>query len=52
MISHKLSLTKNLDRIVVLDQGEIIEQGTHEELMQLEGVYAEMFNLQLENYTS
>ncbi|MGL4373700.1 MAG: ABC transporter ATP-binding protein, partial [Turicibacter sp.] len=52
MISHKLSLTKDLDKIYVLDNGKLIEEGSHEELMKLKGTYAKMFNLQLENYTN
>ncbi|MNJ05586.1 putative multidrug resistance ABC transporter ATP-binding/permease protein YheH [compost metagenome] len=38
------------DRILLLDQGEIVEEGTHEELMKLDGKYAEMFNLQAKKY--
>lgn len=49
-ISHRLSTTKNADRIVMLSSGEIIEEGSHEELMNLNGKYAEMFNMQAEKY--
>ncbi len=49
-ISHRLSTTKNADRIFMLENGRVIESGTHEELMQLGGKYAEMFNLQAEKY--
>lgn len=38
------------DRIIMLDKGCIIEEGNHEELMKLDGKYAEMFNLQAEKY--
>ncbi len=49
-ISHRLSTTKNADRIIMLSNGEIIEEGSHEKLMQLNGKYAEMFNMQAEKY--
>lgn len=49
-ISHRLSTTKNADRIFMMEQGKIIENGTHDELMALGGKYAEMFNLQAEKY--
>lgn len=49
-ISHRLSSTKLADRIYMLEKGEIIEQGTHDELMALRGKYCEMFNLQAEKY--
>ena len=49
-ISHRLSTTINADRIYVMEKGQIIEQGTHKELMKLGGTYAYMFNLQAEKY--
>ncbi len=49
-ISHRLSTTKNADRIFMLEKGKVIETGTHDELMKLDGKYAEMFNLQAEKY--
>lgn len=49
-ISHRLSTTCMADRIIMLENGEIIEQGTHEELMSMNGKYAEMFNKQAEKY--
>ena len=49
-ISHRLSTTRRADRIIMLHDGEIIEEGSHDELMELNGNYAEMFNLQAQNY--
>lgn len=49
-ISHRLSTTCMADRIYMLEKGEIIEQGSHQELMSLNGKYAEMFNKQAEKY--
>ena len=49
-ISHRLSTTINADRIYVMKHGRIIESGSHEELMKLDGTYAYMFNLQAEKY--
>ena len=49
-ISHRLSTTRHADRIFMMEKGKIIESGSHEELMNLNGKYAEMFNLQAEKY--
>ncbi len=49
-ISHRLSTTRMADRIYMLEEGSIIESGSHDELMKLDGKYAEMFNLQAEKY--
>lgn len=49
-ISHRLSTTVNADKIYVMEQGRIIESGSHKELMSQNGTYAEMFNLQAEKY--
>ena len=49
-ISHRLSSAVLADRIFLMDGGEIRESGTHEELMKKNGVYAEMFRKQAENY--
>jgi len=47
IISHRCSTVKNLDHIVVLDEGRIVEEGTHETLLQMRGLYAEMYRRQL-----
>lgn len=49
-ISHRLSSTRFCDRIILLDDGRIIESGTHEELLSLGGKYAEMFETQSRYY--
>ncbi len=50
LISHRLSTTKMADKIYMLENGRIIEQGTHSQLMDFDGKYAEMFKLQAEKY--
>ncbi|HKE06660.1 MAG TPA: ABC transporter ATP-binding protein [Candidatus Acidoferrum sp.] len=50
LISHRFSTVRMADRIVVLENGRIIEEGHHSQLMAREGKYAEMFELQASNY--
>lgn len=49
-ISHRLSTTRHADRILMMEKGRVIESGSHEELISLNGKYAEMFRLQAEKY--
>lgn len=50
LISHKLSSVKDVERIIVMDNGEIIEEGSHKQLMEQGGKYEEMFTLQAHRY--
>ena len=50
LITHRLSTVKMADRIYVMEQGSIVESGTHEELLKLNGTYAHLFNTQAKNY--
>jgi len=49
-ISHRLSSARMADKIYLMKDGQIVEQGSHEEMMDLKGYYHEMFMLQAENY--
>jgi ATP-binding cassette subfamily B protein len=50
LISHRFSTVRMADRILVLEKGEMIEVGSHEELLKKAGRYAELFHLQAEGY--
>lgn len=49
-ISHRMSSARMADRILFLEHGKIVEEGTHEELLEKNGRYASMFHLQAQNY--
>lgn len=48
VVAHRLSTVRNADKIIVLEQGEILEEGTHEELVARKGRYLELIRNQLE----
>jgi ATP-binding cassette subfamily B protein len=47
IISHRITAVKDADFIIVLDDGEIVESGTHDELIELGGIYAELYQKQI-----
>jgi ATP-binding cassette subfamily B protein len=47
IVSHRVSSAKNADKIIVLDHGQIIQEGTHDLLIEQEGYYKELYNHQL-----
>ncbi len=49
VIAHRLSTIENADKIIVMDQGEIIEQGNHTSLLERKGAYAQLHNFQFES---
>ena len=49
IIAHRLSTIKDADVILVMNHGDIVEQGNHEELLAKGGFYADLYNSQFEN---
>ena len=47
IVSHRVSSVKNADKIIVIDNGALIQEGTHNELINLEGYYKELYEQQL-----
>jgi len=47
IVSHRISTVRSADQILVLDDGEIVERGTHDQLVARNGVYAELYRKQL-----
>ena len=49
IVAHRLSTIKNADEIAVISKGKIMEMGSHEDLLKLKGIYAELYHLQFKN---
>ena len=45
-IAHRLSTLKSMDKIIVVNDGKIVESGSHDELLALDGIYKKMWSLQ------
>ena len=52
LVAHRLSTIKDADLILVMKDGDIIEQGDHEELLAAKGFYADLYNSQFDNGSS
>ena len=50
LISHRFSTVKRADRILVIKSGKLAEEGSHQELMQQDGIYAKLYRIQSESY--
>ncbi|MGO2083970.1 MAG: ABC transporter ATP-binding protein, partial [Vagococcus sp.] len=49
VVAHRLSTIRDADQILVMDQGDILETGNHDELMEQKGFYADLYNSQFSN---
>ena len=49
IVSHRITVTRNADFILMLENGKIVEQGTHQELFQKQGIYRQYYNTQMMN---
>jgi ABC-type multidrug transport system fused ATPase/permease subunit len=52
LVSHRVSTLRHSDRIIVLEEGQIAEMGSHEELLRLNGIYAELERVQTQGVNS
>jgi ATP-binding cassette subfamily B protein len=50
VVAHRLSTLQNLDRILVFENGKVIEDGTHADLLKLNGKYSMLWNMQIDGY--
>jgi len=50
IISHRFSTVRRADHIIVLEKAEVLEQGSHQQLLEMDGQYATLFNLQAKGY--
>jgi ATP-binding cassette subfamily B protein len=49
VIAHRLSTIRNADKIIVMDRGRAVDEGTHEELLERGGIYADLYRLQFKD---